>query len=97
MIGTKCFFPYRQRPLVQRLGIGIATLGSDTELARLFSDARNIGMIGTDHLFLNRQRSLVQRFGISVTTLVVVKRSQIVQWRGNVGVIGTTRIRSSSM
>ena len=28
MIGTECFFSYRQRSLVQRLGIGVTTLGS---------------------------------------------------------------------
>ena len=46
MIGTECFFPYRQRPLVERLRIRIATLGA-VKLRQIVQRKGDIGMIGT--------------------------------------------------
>ena len=46
MIGTECFFSYRQRALVQRLGIGITTLVA-VKQSEIVQRSRNIGMVGT--------------------------------------------------
>ena len=78
MIGTECLLSYCQRPFVQRLGIGITTLGV-IKVSQIVQRLRNIGMIGTEGFFSYRQRPLVQRLGIGITTLGVIKISQIVQ------------------
>ena len=58
--------------LVQRLGIGIATLGS-IKHCQIVQRRRDIGMIGTKRLFVYRQRALVERLGIGIATLVFVQ------------------------
>jgi hypothetical protein len=48
-------------------------------------------MVRTKRFFLYRQRLLEERLGVGVTTLLTVERSQVVQRRSDVGVIGTKR------
>ena len=54
------FSSVANRPLVQRLRIGIATLLL-VQSARLFSDCRNVGMIGTERFLAYCQRAFQQR------------------------------------
>ena len=68
MIGTERFLPDRQRPLVERLGVGIATLGL-VKLRQIVQRRSDIGMIGTERFLADRQRSLVERLGVGVATL----------------------------
>ena len=47
MIGTERFLADRQRPLVERLGVGVATL-SVVEHSQVVQRLSDIGMIGTE-------------------------------------------------
>ena len=69
MIGTERLFPDRQRALVERLGIGIATLGV-VKPRQIVQRHGDIGMIGTKRLFLIASAALVERLGIGIATLV---------------------------
>ena len=90
MIGTERFLLDRQRPLVQRLGIGIATLVL-VEPARLFSDLATSGWSGPSAFSRIASDSLVERLGIGIATLVTVKLRQIVQRCRDIGMVGTER------
>ena len=78
MVRTERLLADRQRSLVQRLGVGVATLIL-VERSQVVQRIRDIGMIGTEGFLLDRQRSLIQRLGLGVATLILVELSQIVQ------------------
>ena len=68
MIGTQRLLPDRQRPLVQRLGVGVTALIL-VEDGQIVQDCRYVGMVGAERLLLDRQRPLVQRLGLRITAL----------------------------
>ena len=72
MIGTERLLSDRQRALVERLGLGIATLVV-VKRRQIVQRCRDIGMIGTERLFPDRQRALVERLGFGVATLRLCK------------------------
>ena len=69
MIGPERLFVDRQRPLVERLGLGVAALVV-IEQSQIVQRHRDIGMIGPERLLLDRQRPLVERLGLGVAALV---------------------------
>ena len=78
MVGTERLFSDRQRALVKRLGVVIATL-CVIKPRQIVQRYRDIGMIGTERLFSDRQRALIQRLGFGIAALIDVKLRQIVQ------------------
>jgi hypothetical protein len=54
MIATKRLFPYRQRSLIQRLGVGVAALPI-VQVSQIVQRLSDIGMIATKRLFQYRQ------------------------------------------
>ena len=54
---------YWQRPLVQRLGIGIAALVL-VQRSQIVQGGRDLGIVGTEDFLYNCQRPLEQRFRI---------------------------------
>jgi hypothetical protein len=91
MAVTEHLFFDRQRSLVERLGIDVATLGI-VETGQVIERCCNIRMAGTERLLPNRQRSLVEPLGVRVAALLVVEQSQIVERQRNVRMIGTKRL-----
>ena len=78
MLAAQNLLAYRQRPLDQRLGLGIAALDLP-DLAEIVQERRHRGMLRTGGLFVDRQRPFEQRFGIAVAAELLVMRRQIVQ------------------
>ena len=78
MIGTEGLLTDRQRPLEQRLRLGVIAL-STVQLRQIVQAGRHVGMIGTEGLLIDRQRPLVQRLCLGVIALRVVQPRQIVQ------------------
>ena len=91
MIGPERLLVDRQRPLDERLGLGVAALIS-IEPSQIVQRSRDIGMIGPERLLVDRQRALVERLGLGVAALVAVELSQIVQRRCDIGMIGPERL-----
>ncbi len=69
MIGPERLLVDRQRPLVERLGLGVAALVI-IELSQIVQRQRNNGMIGPERLFFDRQRPLAERLGLGVAALI---------------------------
>jgi hypothetical protein len=57
MVGTECFLVDRQRSLVERFGIGVATLARIEE-SQIVERCRDIGMVRSERFFPDRRRSL---------------------------------------
>ena len=95
MIAPEHFFADRQRPLDQRLGVGIAALDL-VDLAEIVEQRRDRGMLRTERLLVDRQRALEQRLGIGMAVLLLVKRRQIVQGLSEVGMIAREAISRGS-
>ena len=87
MIAPEHFFADRQRPLDQRLGLGIAALDL-VDLAEIVQQGRDRGMLRTGRFLVDRKRPLEQRLGIGMAVLFLVKRRQIVQGLPDVGMAG---------
>ena len=49
-------------------------------------------MVGAQRLLPDRQRALVERLGLGVAALRVVEYGQVVEARGDVGVVGSQRL-----
>ena len=45
-------------------------------------------MIGAEGFFTNGEAALVERLGVGIAALAVVKRGQVVERRGDIGVVG---------
>ena len=68
MIGTERFLSDRQRSLVERLGVGVATLVI-VKHRQIVQRRSDIGMIGTERFLSDRQRPLEERLGVGIATL----------------------------
>ncbi len=77
MLGTERFLSDHQRPLVERLGVGISALAA-VERSQVVQRLRDIAMVGTEGFLADRQRALEERLGLGVSALVVIDRSQVV-------------------
>ena len=82
----------RQRPLVERLGLGIPALGMVNQPQVVEADGHG-GVLRPQGLLPNRQRPLVKRLSLGVTGLGAVKLRQIVETRGEAYVIRPKRFR----
>jgi len=97
MVWPKRFFRQHQRPLEQRLGLGIAALPliERGEVVQLRCDRRRIE---ADRFLHDRDRALVQGFGIGVPADAPVKLRQIVQRAGKIPAGGALReVRHQSL
>jgi hypothetical protein len=90
MLGTARFLIDRQRSLIQRLGVRVATLllVQRREIVQRF---RKIGMLGTERFLPDGQCSLEKRLGVRIATLLEVQRREIVQRISDIGMLGTER------
>ena len=93
MVGSQYLFADRQRPLVERLRIGVATLVI-VKQRQVVQRHGHIRIVRAARLFVDCQRTLVERFGVSITALVVVKRSQTDHRCGDIGLVGAKRLFS---
>ena len=55
MVGSERLLVDRQRSLVERLGVGVATV-THVEHSQVVQRSRDVGMVGAEHLFFDRQR-----------------------------------------
>jgi len=72
VIGAERFLEDRQRPLVEWLGIGVATLGA-VQVGQIVHRLRDIGVIGAERHLPDRQCPIVEWVGIGVATLFFVE------------------------
>ena len=63
MVGTESFLVYRQRPLIKRLSLCVATPVL-VKPSQVVERCRNICVIGTQSFLIDRQRPLIQRLGL---------------------------------
>ena len=68
MIGAEGLLPNGQRPLEERLGLGVRALRLIQR--REVVEARgHVGMVGAEGLLPDRQRALVERLGLRIRAL----------------------------
>ena len=92
VLGAQRLLADRQRPLVQRLGLGVRPGGDGRAKARLFSTVAVSGCSGPSAFSRIAKRSMVQRLGLGVGTGGVVELGEVVEHGGGVGVLGAQRL-----
>ena len=82
--GPSAFSRDRQRPLIQRLGLGVVA-GGVVEEGEVVERSGGIGVLGAQRLLADRQRPLKQRLGLGVRPGGAVERGEVVERGGGVG------------
>ena len=95
MVGAERLLRDRQRALEERLGVGVAALGS-VQLGQVVERDGDIGVVGAERLLADRQRALEERLGVGVAALGSVQLGQVVERVGDIGVVGAERLLRGS-
>jgi hypothetical protein len=74
--GPRAFFVDRERSLVERLRLGVATFAV-VERSQVVKRLCNIRMVGIERFLTYRQRLLEHRLGVDTAALVHVDRSEV--------------------
>ena len=77
MIHTERFLVDAQRPRIERLGLGEATLRV-VKPRQVVQRSANIRMLGAQRFLVNHQRPPIERLHLGVATLLFVKPRQVV-------------------
>ncbi len=73
MLGPVDLLEDRQRPLVERLSLGVVALGS-VELRQVVEALGHIRVLGSEGLLPDRQRAFVERLGLRVVALGMIEQ-----------------------
>ncbi len=92
MLRPKRLLVDRQRPLVERLGLGVLAL--DAVKLRQVIEARGYqGVLRPKRLLQDRERAFVEWLGLAVAALGVIDQRQVVETSGEAYVIRPKRFR----
>ncbi len=76
VLGAERVLLDRQGPLVERLGVGVAALGT-VQPGEVVEARCDVGVLGAEGLLHDRQRALIERLGLGVAALVATKRETL--------------------
>ncbi len=91
MLWPQGLLPDRQRPLVERLGFGVAALGV-VQRGEIVEAGGDVRMIGPERLLPDRQGSPLERLGLGVAALGLVQIGEVVEALRDIGMVRPERL-----
>ena len=92
MLGPEGLLEDRQRPLIERLGLGVPALGL-VEQGQVVEALGHVRVLGPEGLLEDRQRPLIKRLGLGVPALGLVEQGQVVEALGQATVLRAETFR----
>ena len=76
--GPSAFSRMARLRLIERLGLGVAALGS-VQVGQVVERGADVGVVGPQRLLTDREAALVERLGLGVAALGLVQLGQVVE------------------